>query len=883
MQPVPIDVDLLPGAASPYVRIRPAATLGPSAFRALAAALANQTVMIAGSKVATVDKLPEIIASLRAAKIGETRSPAFDVRVDPAVIGASHRTSARAWIDAQGVDDRIRAIGLLSGGRFKPYPFQETGIRWLAPRIGGLLADDQGCGKTLETIAAMPFGVPALIVCPSSVKGAWRGQFNQWRPHVPVAVLHGKKAFRWPEPGEVLAINFDVLPDVHDRTGEFTGRKCDGFLDPLTCRGCKRVKLDQRGTAAEVTLPGQHELSCSGTREGTPPFCPGCHPLVKKAAPGTIVIVDEAHYAKNDKAIRTRGLTALARGAREGGGKTWLLTGTPMENSPRELWTVLEIAGLGTEAFGSFPQFLKLFKAEPNASGYGMTYHPPDPDTMKEKLSGVMLRRLKIDVLRELPDKTRQTVIVDVRRDALAACEDVIKKYGDVETIVRLLERDAFPLEVWSAARAALATAKIPALIEFLDDWEIDRKGEPIIVFGHHVGPLRKVAARPGWALISGDENGEKRTAIVEAFQKCACGHSFENHSKVKNFGKAASPNGCSECDCTAWKIGKLKGLAVSIRAGGAGITLTAASTAVFVERDLTSTKNAQAEDRLHRIGAKKCCNYVTFAANHPLDIRIAEILSDKREMIEATVDAAKADPWSPDSDAAWFKKKHKLDDAINDGARRGPTEAEAATLATLPACRWETPGAGKVAEELVYEAGLLGLTDGGWALAQELYLARIRSDEDPAAPVREDHPAVKARSENAATSTTSTTSTNNQMPERPKAARSKGDDMGDSSNKTNVRRIGGGRDKREKKGVPGVILRGVESALNDVTEAFENVTTAEDRVELVQVIYGALDELEEQFCLRCGQDPPHGEDEICPAAEDEDEDEDEEDEEGDE
>ena len=147
--------------------------------------------------------------------------------------------------------------------------------------------------------------------------------------------------------------------------------------------------------------------------------------------------------------------------------------------------------------------------------------------------------------------------------------------------------------------------AKIPALLKMVEDFE--EQEEPLVVFSAHRAPIDMLGERPGWATITGDTPPDERTRIEDAFQ-----------------------------------AGRLKGVASTIKAGGVAITLTRAAHALFCDLEWTPALNAQAEDRICRIGQTRGCVITTLAADHPLDERIVELLSSKSQLIDASVDAAR-------------------------------------------------------------------------------------------------------------------------------------------------------------------------------------------------------------------------------------------------
>jgi superfamily II DNA or RNA helicase len=150
-----------------------------------------------------------------------------------------------------------------------------------------------------------------------------------------------------------------------------------------------------------------------------------------------------------------------------------------------------------------------------------------------------------------------------------------------------------------------LAKAKIEAMLQIVEEYE--EQEEPLVVFSAHRAPIDLLEGREGWAVITGDTRPEDRTKIEDAFQR-----------------------------------GELRGIACTIKAGGVAITLTRASHALFVDLEWTPALNAQAEDRICRIGQSRGVIITILVADHPLDIRIAQLLAQKRVYIEGSVDAAR-------------------------------------------------------------------------------------------------------------------------------------------------------------------------------------------------------------------------------------------------
>jgi SWI/SNF-related matrix-associated actin-dependent regulator 1 of chromatin subfamily A len=218
-----------------------------------------------------------------------------------------------------------------------------------------------------------------------------------------------------------------------------------------------------------------------------------------------------------------------------------------------------------------------------------------------------MLRRLKSEVLPELPLKTVDIVTVDIDAKAMKACEAYLEKFGGLDAVMEKLGK-GLSFETMATVRSVLASAKIPAMLEYVEQYE--EADEPVVVFSAHRAPIDQLAKRRGWEVITGDTPNKKRDDIVDAFQR-----------------------------------GDLKGVGCTIKAAGVGITLTRAAYMLFVDREFTPALNWQAEDRISRIGQERPHFIKILAADHPLDVRLSELLSKKKDLIEASVDAARDIP----------------------------------------------------------------------------------------------------------------------------------------------------------------------------------------------------------------------------------------------
>jgi SWI/SNF-related matrix-associated actin-dependent regulator 1 of chromatin subfamily A len=307
------------------------------------------------------------------------------------------------------------------------------------------------------------------------------------------------------------------------------------------------------------------------------------------------LIVDEAHRAKNTKTKISAKLKMLRGRAH----RVWLLTGTPLLSRPLDLRGVLGAAGLFEEAFGNFRRFVWLFNAYQGR--YGWVWGTPRPE-VAECMARVTLRRLRSSVLAELPQKTRRVIAVGDLSAKLREQMDAADGEWNEYQARRPDAHDLPPFEIISSVRQALAEAKIAAM---LDQCALsEESGAPLVVYSAHRAPIDALVERAGWATITGETPADVRATNVEAFQ-----------------------------------AGRLAGLGLTIAAGGVGLTLTRAAHALFVDLDWNPAANAQAEDRLCRIGQTSDRILISnLEADHPLERRINEVLSRKARTIDAAI-----------------------------------------------------------------------------------------------------------------------------------------------------------------------------------------------------------------------------------------------------
>jgi SWI/SNF-related matrix-associated actin-dependent regulator 1 of chromatin subfamily A len=325
----------------------------------------------------------------------------------------------------------------------------------------------------------------------------------------------------------------------------------------------------------------------------------GAHLKPLAALRSRTLVLDESHYCKNPTSQRTKAVAELAAALRPDA-LLLALTGTPLVNRPKELVPQLRILGrLG--AFGSGAELERRFGA----------------NTERERLHWHLrrtcyVRRLKKDVLPQLPAKRRAVVPFDLsnEREYRHAERNLIQWVSE-----RFSSSDELRSRVDSAMRAE-ALVKVNALRQLVGNGKLHAahawihdfltSGEKLVVFAAHRAVQRDLMERfPDAAHILGDDTPPERDAQVQRFQ--------------------ADPD-VKLCIC-------------SLKVAAHGFTLTAASDVAFLELGWTPAEHDQAEDRAHRIGQTDSVTAWYLLAADTIDERMAALIDSKREVVGAVTD----------------------------------------------------------------------------------------------------------------------------------------------------------------------------------------------------------------------------------------------------
>lgn len=321
-----------------------------------------------------------------------------------------------------------------------------------------------------------------------------------------------------------------------------------------------------------------------------------------------LLIFDEVHYLKNEETKRWKFAKILSNNTPNVIG----LSGTPFINRPIELWAVLQIIKP------------KLF---PNRWQYAMRYCKPKRTPWGWKFDGanntqelnqiltkkVMIRRLKKDVLKELPEKRHNVVLLDIerRKEYDAAEKDFLRwLYKAKGAATAKKAAAAERLVKWGYLKRLAATLKLKFVKEWIDD--ILEEKEKLIVFGVHkefLGTLHKHYSKSS-VLITGDTAPSKRLSIVDAFQKK---------------------------DDTRLLFGNMQ-------AAGVGLNITKrVNTVAIAEMGWTPAEHDQAISRTHRMGQTKDVDAYFLVGKGTIEEDLCEVQQKKQDVFTGVLDGAEA------------------------------------------------------------------------------------------------------------------------------------------------------------------------------------------------------------------------------------------------
>ncbi|WP_078410033.1 DEAD/DEAH box helicase [Priestia abyssalis] len=433
--------------------------------------------------------------------------------------------------------------------------YQKCGYKWMKTLasygFGGILADDMGLGKTLQSITFIlselsnirQKKLPVLIVCPSSLTYNWLSEMMKFASDVQAVVVDGNKTERLRIQKD--AMNQDVVITSY----------------PLLLKDIKWFEKQAFHT----------------------------------------VFFDEAQAFKNP-------MTQTAKAAKKiQANHRFALTGTPVENSLEELWSLFNV--VFPELFGGLKEYSHLSRK-----------------AIARRIQPFLLRRLKEEVLSELPAKIESMKSVELLPDQkklyaayLAKLREDTLKHLDKDTLrknrikilaglTRLRQICCHPTLFVDGYKGS--SAKFEQLLQIVEESKLS--GRRMLVFSQFTKMLELIGRELAiqglpFFYLDGQTPSEERVEI-----------------------------------CTRFNAGERDLFLISLKAGGTGLNLTGADTVVLYDMWWNPAVEEQAADRAHRMGQTNAVQVIKLVARGTIEEKMNELQEKKRHLIEEVIDSEK-------------------------------------------------------------------------------------------------------------------------------------------------------------------------------------------------------------------------------------------------
>lgn len=455
-------------------------------------------------------------------------------------------------------------------------PYQKDGFKWINEitdlGFGGVLADDMGLGKTLQIIAFLlsQKKSKSIVVVPTSVIYNWMDEFEKFAPSIRVGLVHGSKSKR-----DKVLRDFKRGLGIKIEEENLKEKSYEKYDVLLTTYGT--LKNDEKA---------YENLSFD--------YC----------------IIDEAQNIKNPSAQATLSVKNIKSRC------NIALTGTPIENNLMELWSIFDFVMPGylftKERFRE-----RFILDESNLS------------ELKSLITPFILRRLKEDVLSELPEKLEKKYLVEMKgkqKQLYSFYVKAIKNQLNENKSSEKSGRDKINLFAYLTKLREICldpslvvpdytgeSSKLTVVKEIVKD--ASESGKKILLFSQFTSVLQKIEEDfkkedISYLYLDGGTSAKDR---VERVKK------FNEDSNIKVF-------------------------LISLKAGGVGLNLTSASVVIHFDPWWNPAVEDQATDRAHRFGQENKVEVIKLVAKDTIEEKIVLMQEDKRELIQSLMDGKTMD-----------------------------------------------------------------------------------------------------------------------------------------------------------------------------------------------------------------------------------------------
>ena len=432
-------------------------------------------------------------------------------------------------------------------------PYQKDGVKWLYQvskfGFGGILADDMGLGKTLQVIAYIHGekpGKPALIVTPSALTYNWKSEISRFTPDAKSLIIDGTKEER-----------AKLIKTVCDYEFIITSY-------PILRR--------------DIALYQDIQFS----------YC----------------FIDEAQHIKNAKTMNARSVKKINAGHK------FALTGTPIENSLSELWSIFDFAISGylydLREFRIRYEYPMIKEKDAEVSA-----------DLKARIKPFILRRMKSEVLNELPEKIENTIYADLTPNQKDLYVSYLALAKD-KTIALLNEGGRNKVQILTLLMRLRQICCHPSLFD--ENYTSDSGKLELLM------ELVQNAAEAGHRILVFSQF----TSMLAIIKKSL------DSKKISSFyldGQTPSYERSELAD--RFNGGERDVFLISLKAGGTGLNLIGADTVIHCDPWWNPAVMDQASDRAYRIGQTKAVQVIKLAARGTIEEKILKLQEAKRSLAD--------------------------------------------------------------------------------------------------------------------------------------------------------------------------------------------------------------------------------------------------------
>ncbi len=490
-------------------------------------------------------------------------------------------------------------IAIPSGLQADLRSYQVEGFEWLASltriQAGACLADDMGLGKTLQTITLILHLIKTSTIEEKRSQVAIKNKIAESQK-----TLLTKEIQENIDNAEIMKSNAILIlaPTSVCHNWESEIQK---FAPQINCiRFTAATSKKERTKSIENLKENDVLILGYGLLSSEMPT------LLKQKF--KLIIFDEAQALKNSKTLRSKSSAKLMADSKIA------LTGTPIENSLEDLWSIFNIINPGL--LGSLENFNDKFNLTNNESD---AIRNKARSNLRSLVKPFILRRTKSAVLEELPARTEQTLIIEpskeeralyeaIRVQALKNIEEAKEEKGAnaskffvLAELTRLRRVCCNPLLI--DPNSQIESSKLSTLLELIKD--LRQNNHQVLIFSQFTSHLKIVydqIKNIGFdsLYLDGSTQEKKRAELVHAFQ-----------------------NGMSDIFC------------ISLKAGGQGLNLTAADYVIHLDPWWNPAVEDQASDRAHRMGQTRPVTVYRLIMQDSVEEKILKLHSSKRELAE--------------------------------------------------------------------------------------------------------------------------------------------------------------------------------------------------------------------------------------------------------